>query len=167
MTFQPRRCLGEGLEDQKPCRFGTCVDLFVCNHLDCLDEELPIYGPAWDDTEVCQRLELATIKKSMEELESVVEFVKDEVEEFVSSESAWLKEEEQGPPEALEPRGQPNQGLADVHSLSKPRGRPLQKGFAEDHLPAQVGSLAPILGEGQEQKKEEVLPGFSRCRPSS
>ena len=29
-------------------------------------------------------------------------------------------EEEQGPPEALEPRGQPNQGLADVHSLSKP-----------------------------------------------
>ena len=75
-------------------------------------------------------------------------------------------EEEQGPPEALEPRGQPNQGLADVHSLSKPRGRPLQKGFADDHLPAQVGSLAPILGEGQE-KKEEVLPGFSRCRPPS
>ena len=47
----------------------------------------------------------------------------------------------------------------------KPRGRPLQKGFADDHLPAQVGSSAPILGEGQEQKKEEVLPGFSRCRP--
>ena len=23
------------------------------------------------------------------------------------------------------------------------------------------------MGEGQEQKKEEVLPGFSRCRPSS
>ena len=81
-----------------------CIDLFDCNHL---DEELPTHGPAWDDTEVCQRLELATIKESMKELESVVEFVKDEVEEFVSSESAWLKEEEQGPPEALEPRRQP------------------------------------------------------------
>ena len=39
-----------------------------------------------------------------------------------------------------------------------------QKGLADDHLPAHVGSLAPILGEGKE-KKEEVLPGFSRCRP--
>ena len=34
-----------------------------------------------------------------------------------------------------------------------------------DHLSARAGSSAPILGEGQEQKKEEVLPGFSRCRP--
>ena len=49
---------------------------------------------------------------------------------------------------------------------SKPQGRPLQKGFADNHLPAQVGSLAPILGEDQEEK-EEVLPGFSRCRPPS
>ena len=99
-TFQPRRCLGEGLEGQKACRFGTCVNLFVCNHLDCLDEELPIYGLIEGkkegkrcnnllEPEVCQRLVLATIKKSMEELESVVEFVKDE--------------EEQGPPETLEP----------------------------------------------------------------
>ena len=31
----------------------------------------------------------------MKELESVVEFVKDNVEEFVSSESNWLKEENQ------------------------------------------------------------------------
>ena len=75
-------------------------------------------------------------------------------------------EEEQGPAEALEPQGEPNQGLANAHYLSKPRGRPQQKGLAEDHLPAHVGSLAPILGEGQEQKKEEVLPGFSSCRPS-
>ena len=75
-------------------------------------------------------------------------------------------EKEQGPPEALEPRGRPNQGLADVHCLSKAQGQPHQKGFADNHLPAQVGSLAPILGKGQE-KKEEFLPGFSRCRPSS
>lgn len=37
-TFQPRRCLGEGLEDQKPCRFGTGVDLFDCNYLYRLTE---------------------------------------------------------------------------------------------------------------------------------
>ena len=192
--------MGEGLEEQKPCRFGTCVDLFACNHL---DEDLPTHEPAWDDSEVCQRLELATIKESMEELESVVEFVKVEVEEFVSSESVWLKEDDQGPPEALEPRGLPLQrGFAEVCLLSaleaamekapqtrnfleedlprvsvscqagfepggalEPRGRHPQKGSANDHLPAQAGSSAPILGEGQEQKKEEVLPGFSRCRP--
>ena len=62
---------------------------------------------------------------------------------------------EQGPPTT---RGQPHQvGLADVPK------QPKQLHHAEDDLPAQVGSLAPILGEDQEEK-EEVLPGFSRCR---
>ena len=49
---------------------------------------------------------------------------------------------------------------------SKPRGRPSQKGFADDDLPAQARSLAPILGEDQEEK-EEVSPSLSRCRPPS
>lgn len=30
--------MGEGLEDQKPCRFGTGVDLFDCNYLYRLTE---------------------------------------------------------------------------------------------------------------------------------
>ena len=51
-------------------------------------------------------------------------------------------------------------GLADVPK------HPKQLQQAEDDLPAQVGSLAPILGEDQEEK-EEVLPGLSRCRPPS
>ena len=70
-------------------------------------------------------------------------------------------EEEQGPAEALEPRGEPSQGPAEVHSLSKTRGRPHQKGLANDHPPAHVGSLAPIMGVGQEQQKEEVKPKVS------
>ena len=41
----------DALNDKKPCRFRTCIDLFDCNHLDPLDEELPTYGPGWDDTE--------------------------------------------------------------------------------------------------------------------
>ena len=28
-----------------------CIDLFDCNHLDCLDEELPTRCSAWDDAE--------------------------------------------------------------------------------------------------------------------
>merc|ERR1712002_387733 len=42
----------------------------------------------------------------------------------------------------------------------------MQLHHAKDDLPAQVGSLAPILGEDQEEK-EEVLPGLSRCRQPS
>ena len=46
---------------------------------------------------------------------------------------------EQGPPTT---RGQPHQvGLADVPK------QPKQLHHANDNLPAQVGSLAPILGE--------------------
>ena len=45
------------------------------------------------------------------------------------------------------------------------QGQPPQKGSANDLLPAQAGSSAPILGDGREEKKEEVKPGFSRCRP--
>ena len=73
-------------------------------------------------------------------LESTVEFVKDEVEEFVSSESAWLKEEEQGPPEVLESRGLPNHGLADAQFLPRPRVLPQQVGHAEV-MPGQAQNL--------------------------
>ena len=62
---------------------------------------------------------------------------------------------EQGPSTT---RGQPQQvGLADVPK------QPKQPHHAEDDLPAQVGSLAPILGEDQEEK-EEVSPSLGRCR---
>ena len=117
--------LEKGLEDLKPCRFGTCDDLFFCSHLDCMDEELPINDPAWKDSEVSQRLELASVKESMEELESVMEFVKGKVEELVSSESPWLKEVEQGPPDALEFREGPIYGFPDEP------GHPQQVGEAD------------------------------------
>ena len=56
-------------------------------------------------------------------------------------------EEQQGQPEALEPQGQ-----AEAHSVSKSKGRPPQKGSANDHL-------------GREEKKEEGMPAASICRP--
>ena len=45
------------------------------------------------------------------------------------------------------------------------QGRPQQKGLADDHLPAHVGSPAPIVGVGQEQQKEEVAR-LQQCKPS-